>query len=167
MFEFAWPWIFALLPLPWLMRLVLPAADSGEPALKVSYLSDLEGLARRRARVNLPGWRQQAPFVVLWLLLLTAAARPEWLGEPLPIAASGRRWRCCPTTCYSGCCSERRYQRRPGRSCHTARTHGQRPTDAGIPERTRRASSRSIAVSAWAQITSTLEIGRASCRERV
>lgn len=90
MFEFAWPWIFALLPLPWIMRLVLPVADSGEPALKVSYLSDLEGLARRRARVNLPGWRQQAPFVVLWLLLLTAAARPQWLGEPLPIAASGR-----------------------------------------------------------------------------
>ena len=89
MFEFAWPWIFALLPLPWIMRLVLPVADSGEPALKVSYLSDLEGLARRRARVNLPGWRQQAPFVVLWLLLLTAAARPQWLGEPLPIAASG------------------------------------------------------------------------------
>ncbi len=89
MFEFAWPWIFILLPLPWLMRLILPAADSGEPALKVSYLSDLEGLARRRARVNLPGWRQQAPFVVLWLLL-TAAARPEWLGEPLPIAASSR-----------------------------------------------------------------------------
>jgi len=89
MFEFAWPWIFALLPLPWIMRLVLPVADSGEPALKVSYLSDLEGLARRRARVNLPGWRQQAPFVV-WLLLLTAAARPQWLGEPLPIAASGR-----------------------------------------------------------------------------
>ena len=27
----------------------------------------------------------------LWLLrALTAAARPEWLGEPLPIAASGR-----------------------------------------------------------------------------
>ncbi|AZF32018.1 BatA protein [Pseudomonas sp. R4-35-07] len=90
MFEFAWPWILTLLPLPWLMRLVLPAADSGEPALKVSYLNDLERLARRRARVNLPGWRQQAPFVVLWLLLLTAAARPEWLGEPLPIAASGR-----------------------------------------------------------------------------
>jgi hypothetical protein len=45
MFEFAWPWIFVLLPLPWLMRLLLPVADSGEPALKVSFLSDLEGLA--------------------------------------------------------------------------------------------------------------------------
>jgi Ca-activated chloride channel family protein len=28
--------------------------------------------------------------VLLWLLLLSAAARPQWLGEPLPIAASGR-----------------------------------------------------------------------------
>ena len=28
--------------------------------------------------------------LLLWLLLLTAAARPQWLGEPLPIAASGR-----------------------------------------------------------------------------
>ncbi|MGO4005083.1 vWA domain-containing protein [Pseudomonas fluorescens] len=90
MFEFAWPWIFALLPLPWLMRILLPAADSGEPALKVSFLGDLEHLARRRARANLPTWRQQAPFILLWLLLLTAAARPQWLGEPLPIAASGR-----------------------------------------------------------------------------
>ena len=90
MFEFAWPWIFALLPLPWLMRLVLPAADSGEPALKVSFLGDLEGLVGRRARAHLPTWRQQAPFILLWLLLLIAAARPQWLGEPLPIAASGR-----------------------------------------------------------------------------
>ncbi|MBV7476266.1 VWA domain-containing protein [Pseudomonas sp. PDM31] len=90
MFEFAWPWVFILLPLPWLMRLVLPVADSGEPALKVSFLSDLEGLARRRARANLPAWRQQAPFILLWLLLLAATARPQWLGEPVPIAASGR-----------------------------------------------------------------------------
>jgi len=90
MFEFAWPWIFALLPLPWLLRVLLPAADSGEAALNVSFLSDLESLAGRRARANLPAWRQQAPFVLLWLLLLTAAARPQWLGAPLPIAASGR-----------------------------------------------------------------------------
>jgi Ca-activated chloride channel family protein len=90
MFEFAWPWVFALLPLPWVMRLLLPVADSGEAALKVSFLSDLEGLAGRRARANLPAWRQQAPFILLWLLLLTASARPQWLGEPLPIAASGR-----------------------------------------------------------------------------
>uniref|UniRef100_A0A7C1WV48 VWA domain-containing protein n=1 Tax=Pseudomonas graminis TaxID=158627 RepID=A0A7C1WV48_9PSED len=90
MFEFAWPWLFALLPLPWLMRLVLPAADSGEAALKISFLPELEGLAGRRARTRLPGWRRQLPFMTVWLLLLVAAARPQWLGEPLPVAASGR-----------------------------------------------------------------------------
>jgi Ca-activated chloride channel family protein len=90
MFEFAWPWVFLLLPLPWLMRILLPAADSGEAALKVSFLADLESLVGRRARANLPGWRQQLPFVLIWLLLLVACARPQWLGEPLPLASSGR-----------------------------------------------------------------------------
>jgi Ca-activated chloride channel family protein len=47
-------------------------------------------MAGRRARANLPGWRRQLPFVCLWLLLLMAVARPQWLGDPLPIAASGR-----------------------------------------------------------------------------
>ncbi len=90
MFEFAWPWIFLLAPLPWLLRALLPPADSGEAALRVSFLGELEGLSGRRARANLPAWRQQAPFVLLWLLLVAAAARPEWVGEPLPLPASGR-----------------------------------------------------------------------------
>ncbi|BAU75203.1 vWA domain-containing protein [Metapseudomonas furukawaii] len=90
MFEFTWPWIFLLAPLPWVLRQLLPPADSGEAALKVSFLADLEGLVGRRARANLPAWRQQAPFVALWLLLLGAAARPEWVGEPQPLATSGR-----------------------------------------------------------------------------
>lgn len=92
MFEFTWPWIFLLAPLPWLLRRVLPTADSGEAALKVSFLGELESLAgrRARARAGLSSWRQQLPFVLLWLLLLSAAARPEWVGEPLPLPASGR-----------------------------------------------------------------------------
>ncbi|CAM3500521.1 BatB protein [Pseudomonas floridensis] len=90
MFELVWPWIFALLPLPWLMRFLLPMADSGEAALKVSFLNELEGLSGRRAKANLPAWRQRSPFLLIWLLLLMAAARPQWLGEPLPVAASGR-----------------------------------------------------------------------------
>ncbi|AHG41941.1 von Willebrand factor A [Pseudomonas syringae CC1557] len=90
MFEFAWPWVFILLPVPWLMRALLPVADSGEPALKVSFLSELEGLSGRRAKANLPIWRQRAPVILIWLLLLIACARPQWLGEPLPVAASGR-----------------------------------------------------------------------------
>lgn len=90
MFEFAWPWVFLLLPLPWLLRRLLPPAASGEAALKVSFLAELENLAGRRARPRLPDWRRQQPFVLLWLLLVLAAARPQWLGEPLPLPSSGR-----------------------------------------------------------------------------
>lgn len=90
MFEFTWPWIFLLAPLPWLMRHLLPPAESGEAALQVSFLVDLESLAGQRARSSLPDLRQHWPLALLWLLLLLAAARPEWVGEPLPIPASGR-----------------------------------------------------------------------------
>ncbi|KHL68683.1 von Willebrand factor type A domain-containing protein [Pseudomonas flexibilis] len=91
MFEFAWPWIFLLAPLPWLLRALLPPADSGEAALKVSFLDELQDLSGQRARgSSLPAWRQQLPFMLVWLCLLLAAARPQWLGERLPIPASGR-----------------------------------------------------------------------------
>jgi Ca-activated chloride channel family protein len=90
MFELAWPWIFLLLPLPWLLRWALPAADSGDSALKITFIGELESMTRKRATVALPSWRQQLPFVVIWLLLLFAAARPQWLGEPLPLPTSGR-----------------------------------------------------------------------------
>lgn len=90
MFEFAWPWVFLLAPLPWLLRLLLPPADSGDAALRVGFLDELQALSGRRARAALPSWRQQAPLVLLWCLLLCAAARPQWVGDPLPLPASGR-----------------------------------------------------------------------------
>jgi Ca-activated chloride channel family protein len=90
MFEFAWPWIFLLAPLPWVLRRYLPPADSGEAALKVSFLAELESLSGKRARIRQPALRQQAPFIVIWVLLLLACTRPQWLGEPLPLPASGR-----------------------------------------------------------------------------
>ncbi|HAD48977.1 MAG TPA: IMP dehydrogenase, partial [Idiomarina sp.] len=38
MFEFAWPWLFILLPLPWLIRYLLPA---GSPALSAIRIPSL------------------------------------------------------------------------------------------------------------------------------
>ena len=90
MFEFAWPWIFLLAPLPWVLRALLPPADSGEAALRISFLDELQDLSGKRASRTLPGWRQQLPFMLVWFCLLLAAARPQWLGERMPVPASGR-----------------------------------------------------------------------------
>lgn len=90
MFDLAWPWIFLLAPLPWVLRALLSPADSGEAALQVGFLDELQELSGQQAGGALPGWRQQLPFVLVWLCLLLAAARPQWLGERLPIPASGR-----------------------------------------------------------------------------
>lgn len=90
MFELAWPWIFVLAPLPWLLRRILPAARSSEAPLKVSFLAELEELAGRRANGRLPTWRSQAPFLTIWLLLLCAGARPQWVDEVQALPSSGR-----------------------------------------------------------------------------
>lgn len=91
MFEFEWPWLFALAPLPWLARWLLPpAARASAAALKVPSITDFELLAG--AAGVTPGrahWRLWLASVA-WLCLVAAAARPQWLGEPIEVPVSGR-----------------------------------------------------------------------------
>ncbi|HUL12732.1 MAG TPA: VWA domain-containing protein [Methylococcaceae bacterium] len=90
MIEWAWPWIFIVLPLPWLARRFLPAAEVGrQSALRAPFLDELEHLPAVRqgaATDRRPLWL--AAFA--WLLLITASARPQWLGDPIEQAVSGR-----------------------------------------------------------------------------
>lgn len=88
MFEFSWPLCFLLLPLPWLVRRWLPPAASRSTALQVSFMSRLQALQPLSAAPYSPG--RKWPYVLVWLLLVCAAARPEWLGDRLPTATSGR-----------------------------------------------------------------------------
>lgn len=88
MFEFAWPLTFLLLPLPWLLRRFLPPADNRAAALQVSFMPRLKAIQPEPA---VPG-RRRTPWVhvLVWLLLLSAAARPQLLGDPLPTEVTGR-----------------------------------------------------------------------------
>lgn len=89
MLEFAWPLVFALLPLPWFVRLLLPRApESAGAALRVPFFGELVALAgTSKARGN--GLRLVLPLLV-WLTLLVAAARPQWVGEAEALPQSGR-----------------------------------------------------------------------------
>ena len=83
--EFAWPWVVVLLPLPWLLRRWLRPAAPGQalhlpqPGLQLLTLS-------RQARHGITPWL----LALAWLCLLTAAARPQWVGPPQTQVHSGR-----------------------------------------------------------------------------
>ncbi len=90
MFEFAWPWVFVVLPLPWLIRHFLPPVRRQQAALRVPFLDDFDALQGKSKRSG--GASRLALFVAVlaWILLVTAAARPQWQGEALPLPLEGR-----------------------------------------------------------------------------
>ena len=85
--DLQWPWVFLLVPLPWLARRLLPPARAGA-ALAVPFIDRLRALAGGGGVVagRRPLWLASA----VWLLLLCAAAQPRWLGEPGVMPTTGR-----------------------------------------------------------------------------
>ncbi len=89
MIHLDWPWILLAAPLPWLVARYLPPARPHAAALFLPFAAQLENAAAPIAP-RAPRWRLLL-YALVWALLLAAAARPQWLGEPQPVATSGRR----------------------------------------------------------------------------
>jgi len=86
-FAIAWPWLLLLAPVPWLLRKILPSSSSsGSQALRVPWF---EAVAGKRG-----GWMRRPWLAVIavlvWLLLVFAASRPQWIGEIESLPVTGR-----------------------------------------------------------------------------
>jgi len=87
--EFAWPWVFVALPLPWLAARLLPRApQAAGRALRLPFYAQI-ALAAKHVDSGSGRWRLLLA-VLAWLLLVFAAGRPQYLGEPVPIPLEGR-----------------------------------------------------------------------------
>lgn len=92
MTHFVWPFVFLLLPLPVLVRMLLPRVnEKNEEALKVPFFENVEVLSKGSRFKSISGLKMRRFFgVMIWILLLLAAARPQWVGEPAKIPSEGR-----------------------------------------------------------------------------
>ncbi|GMR01666.1 MAG: VWA domain-containing protein [Gammaproteobacteria bacterium] len=90
MMSFIWPWAFAMLPLPFLLRLLLPRAKAANdaalhvPDLSAYQLDDNLSYANKKSRWPL------LLYSLAWICLIIAAARPQWTGDPIELPVSGR-----------------------------------------------------------------------------
>ncbi|MGH8460283.1 MAG: VWA domain-containing protein [Stenotrophobium sp.] len=89
MIHFAWPWMLVFLPLPWLLARVLPPVRPQGAALYLPFAAEV-GAESSADLSAAPLWRRVL-FVLVWLLLVLAVLRPQWLGDPQPVPTTGRR----------------------------------------------------------------------------
>lgn len=87
MFEFVWPGVFLLLPLPLLVWWLSPKAKNQSAALVVPFYQQIQRQAPLQHRYRLT---KLLLLCCCWLALLISAARPMWIGEPIQLPASGR-----------------------------------------------------------------------------
>ncbi len=87
--ELAWPWMLAVLPLPLLVAWRLPAASRPlAVAIRVPFFDVFAGAPEH---TGVPANRLRLLLATgAWILLVLAAARPQWIGQPLQMPVFGR-----------------------------------------------------------------------------
>jgi Ca-activated chloride channel family protein len=86
--EFAWPWAFAALPLPLLAALLPRAHQPAGPALQLPFAALPGAVLEGGTETGRP--LRLALTTLAWVLLVSAAARPQFVGAPLQLPVSGR-----------------------------------------------------------------------------
>lgn len=94
MIELVWPWALALLPLPIMVRYLLPPADRNDAALRVPFYQQLAEI-KGTQRISANAGKQSAFWLRLllylaWFSLVLAATKPQWIGDPISLPTSGR-----------------------------------------------------------------------------
>ncbi|MCG6896140.1 MAG: VWA domain-containing protein [Thiocapsa sp.] len=98
MFEFHWPWAALLLPVPLLLPWLWPARvqrreetlEGQRVTLLHPHLLSLQAaFTARRPRPRLAGWVYRALLYLLWIALVVALMRPQWLTPHTEISTPG------------------------------------------------------------------------------
>ena len=89
MLQLLWPWMLAAVAAPLLVaRLVPRAPDAAGAPIRVPFFDEALAWSSHAA---VAGWRiRRAVAVFAWCALVLAAARPQWVGDPVSLPVHGR-----------------------------------------------------------------------------
>lgn len=91
MLSFVWPWAFWLLPLPVLMRWLVPPVRRQIAAIRSPLLAEFAVNHQHSARFGRVGSLIRVILAsLMWFALVTALARPQYVGEPVVQPAQAR-----------------------------------------------------------------------------
>ncbi len=94
MLEVTYPWLMLCLPLPILVRWLLPVYKQSRDSIQVPFfqrLVDLSGETPHKGTVLLQrSFFQKCCLVVAWLLIVIGLTKPVWLGESVEQIKSAR-----------------------------------------------------------------------------
>lgn len=90
MLQFDWPYLFLLLPLPILALLFLPRMKNSGTALMVPFYKELTAVHEHAQQHKVLNIYSFLMLMLIWILSLTAAARPQWIGEPISLPVNAR-----------------------------------------------------------------------------
>jgi len=89
MLQLVWPWMLAAVLAPLVLARVAPRApDAAGAPIRIPYFDEAVAWSSRgpvsRSRIR------QVVALLAWCALVLAAARPQWTGDPVPLAVRGR-----------------------------------------------------------------------------
>ncbi len=90
MIEWLWPLAFLLIPCPMLVRWLVKASKNKQAALTVPSLHGFSGLS---SETSLEASLTTLKLIILWMawiMVILAAARPQWVGEMVSLPTTGR-----------------------------------------------------------------------------
>ncbi|MBX9841232.1 MAG: VWA domain-containing protein [Xanthobacteraceae bacterium] len=87
MIEFAWPWAFAALPLPLLALWLLPAYREQRASVQIPFFARVAAATGQTPQPGAVVLRrlplQMIVAAIVWVLIVAALARPQWVGDPI------------------------------------------------------------------------------------
>ncbi|MGI1678299.1 MAG: VWA domain-containing protein [Cellvibrionaceae bacterium] len=90
MLEFSLPYVFILIPLPFLVYWLAPRAKQENAAVRVPFFNELQSISQNHKSIHGKNAFSLALMSLLWIASLIAAAGPQWIGDPIRVPTSGR-----------------------------------------------------------------------------